>query len=293
MRVRKGLHIHMGRFGFTVSVSRIFVYLFVILLVCFTSLPLIYVISTAFKPLDELLRFPPVFFVRKPTMDNFRDLLFATSSGRVPFLRYIVNSIFISVVTVLLTILVSSIAAYSLVKLELPFKRVIFNIIVATLMFPTTLATIPNYMVINRLGLMNSYLALILPKIAGAFGFFFVKQFCDQLPDAFLEAARLDGANEWQVFSKIVFPFMKPACSTLVVFTFVSSWNDAFSPLVYITQDAMRTLPLALQSVGGSGSLARAGAMAAGTFISVLPTVVIYTLMQRRVIETMAYSGIK
>lgn len=154
----------MGRFGFTVSVSRIFVYLFVILLVCFTSLPLIYVISTAFKPLDELLRFPPVFFVRKPTMDNFRDLLFATSSGSVPFLRYIVNSIFISVVTVLLTILVSSIAAYSLVKLELPFKRVIFNIIVATLMFPTTLATIPNYMVINRLGLMNSYLALILPK---------------------------------------------------------------------------------------------------------------------------------
>ena len=114
-----------------------------------------------------------------------------------------------------------------------------------------------------------------------------------ELPDAFLEAARLDGANEWQVFTKIVFPFMKPACSTLVVFTFVASWNDAFSPLVYITQDAMRTLPVALQSIGTAGTLARAGAMAAGTFISVVPTVLIYTLMQRRVIETMAYSGIK
>lgn len=293
MRVRQGFHIHLGKLSIRVSVSRILVYLLVILLVCFTSLPLIYVVSTAFKPLDELLRFPPIFFVRKPTMDNFRDLLFATSSSSVPFLRYVVNSIFVSVATVLATIIISSIAAYSLVKLELPFKNVIFNLIVATLMFPATLMTIPNYMVINNLGLMDSYLALILPKIAGAFGFFFVKQFCDQLPDAFLEAARLDGANEWQVFTKIVFPFMKPACSTLVVFTFVASWNDAFSPLVYITQDAMRTLPVALQSIGTAGTLARAGAMAAGTFISVVPTVLIYTLMQRRVIETMAYSGIK
>jgi len=293
MRVRQGFHIHLGKLSIRVSVSRILVYLLVILLVCFTSLPLIYVVFTAFKPLDELLRIPPIFFVRKPTMDNFRDLLFATSSSSVPFLRYVVNSIFVSVATVLATIIISSIAAYSLVKLELPFKNAIFNLIVATLMFPATLMTIPNYMVINNLGLMDSYLALILPKIAGAFGFFFVKQFCDQLPDAFLEAARLDGANEWQVFTKIVFPFMKPACSTLVVFTFVASWNDAFSPLVYITQDAMRTLPVALQSIGTAGTLARAGAMAAGTFISVVPTVLIYTLMQRRVIETMAYSGIK
>lgn len=293
MRVRQGFHIHFGKLSIRLSVSRILVYLLVIFLVLFTSLPLIYVVSTAFKPLDELLRFPPIFFVRKPTMDNFRDLLFATSSSSVPFLRYVVNSVFVSVATVLATVMISSIAAYSLVKLELPFKGFVFNLIIATLMFPTTLMTIPNYMVINKLGLMDSYLALILPKIAGAFGFFFVKQFCDQLPEAFLEAARLDGANEWQVFYKIVFPFMKPACSTLIVFTFVASWNDAFSPLVYITQDAMRTLPVALQSIGTAGTLARAGAMAAGTFISVVPTVLIYTLMQRRVIETMAYSGIK
>lgn len=293
MRVRQGFHIHLGKLNIKISVSRVFVYLLVILLVCFTALPLIYVISTAFKPLDELLRFPPIFFVRKPTMDNFRDLLFATSSSSVPFLRYVTNSIFVSAATVFATILVSSVAAYSLVKLELPFKNGIFNLIVMTLMFPTALMTIPNYMVINNLGLMDSYWALILPKIAGAFGFFFVKQFCDQLPDAFLEAARLDGANEWQIFTKIVFPFMKPACSTLIVFSFVGSWNDSFSPMVYITEDAMRTLPIALQSIGSAGTLARAGAMAAGTFISIIPTVVIYTIMQRRVIETMAYSGIK
>ena len=293
MRVRQGFHIHLGKLSIRLSVSRILVYLLVILLVLFTSLPLIYVVSTAFKPLDELLRFPPIFFVRKPTMDNFRDLLFATSSSSVPFLRYVVNSIFVSVATVLATIVISSIAAYSLVKLDLPFKGLIFNVIVATLMFPTTLSTIPNYMVINSLGLMNTYMSLIIPKVAGAFGFFFVKQFCDQLPDALLEAARLDGASEWKIFSRIVFPFMKPACSTLVVFTFISSWNDSFSPLVYITDDAMRTLPLALQSIGSGATLARAGAMAAATFLSTVPTIIIYTLMQRRVIATMAYSGIK
>lgn len=293
MRVRKGFRLHLGKQSIKISASRVGVYLFVIALVAFTSLPLIYVVSTAFKPLNELLRFPPIFFVRQPTLNNFRDLLLASGSSSVPFLRYIVNSVFISATTVVLTVFVSSLGAYSLVKLDLPFKKTIFNIIVATLMFPTTLSTIPNYLIVNDLGLMNTYWALIIPKVAGAFGFFFVKQFCDQLPNALLEAARIDGANEWKIFSRIVFPFMKPACSTLIVFTFISSWNDSFSPLVYITNDAMRTLPLALQSIGSGAALTRAGAMAAATLISILPTIVIYTLMQRRVIATMAHSGIK
>lgn len=291
MRVRNGFRIHMGKLNVKISFSRVLVYLMVLLMVSFTALPLIYVVSTAFKPLNEILRFPPQFFVRNPTFSNFSDLLLATASSTVPFLRYVVNSVFTSVVTVFLTIIISSIAAYSLVKLDLPFKNAIFSIIVATLMFPTTLATIPNYLVINDLGLMNTYWALIIPKVAGAFGFFFVKQFCDQLPDALLEAGRLDGANEWQIFSKIVFPFMKPACSTLIVFTFTSSWNDAFAPMVYITDDVMRTLPLALSSIGGT--LNRQGAMSAATLLTILPTIVIYTLMQRRVIATMAHSGIK
>ena len=293
MRVRKGFHIRLGKLHIKISTSRVFVYLFVLALVCFTALPLVYVLSTAFKPLDELLRFPPQFFVRNPTVNNFRDLLFATGSSSVPFLRYVVNSVFISVVTVLLTIFVSSIGAYGLVKLDLPFKNFIFSVIVATHKFPATLNTIPNYLVVNNLGLMNTYWALIIPKVAGSFGFFFVKQFCDQLPNALLEAARLDGANEWQIFTKIVFPFMKPACSTLVVFSFTASWNDAFAPMVYITDTSMRTLPLALQSIGSGAALTRAGAMAAATLLSTLPTIVIYTLMQRRVIATMAHSGIK
>ena len=278
----------MGRFGFTVSVSRIFVYLFVILLVCFTSLPLIYVISTAFKPLDELLRFPPVFFVRKPTMDNFRDLLFATSSGSVPFLRYIVNSIFISVVTVLLTILVSSIAAYSLVKLDLPFKKVIFNIIVATLMFPTTLATIPNYMVINRLGLMNSYLALILPKIAGAFGFFFVKQFCDQLPDAFLEAARLDGCNEFQIFFKIYVPLCKNIVYSVMILVFIDYWNMVEQPIVLLgSNEDLYPLSIFLSKIN-SGEVGIAFAVAV---IYMIPTLLIFLYGEQYLVEGIANSG--
>lgn len=291
--VHNGLHIHIGKASLRLSPTRMLVYLLVIALVFFTALPLIYVVSTSLKPLDELLRFPPIFFVRRPTLKNFHDLVFAVSSTSVPFLRYVINSAVTAVLTVLLTIAVSSIGAYSLVKMDLPFKKLLFAIVVAALMFPATLMAIPNYLVVNDLHLMNTYWALVIPKVAGAFGFFFIKQFCEQLPDSFLEAARLDGASEWQVFWKVVFPFMKPACSTLVVFSFTASWNDSFSPLVYITDEAMRTLPLALQSIGSGAALTRAGAMAAATFLTTVPTVVIYTLMQRRVIDTMAYSGIK
>lgn len=291
--VYQGLHIHLFKKSIRVSPSRILVYLLVSVLVFFTALPLIYVVSTSFKPLDELLRFPPIFFVRRPTLKNFNDLLFVVGSAEVPFLRYVLNSVITAVATVLLTVVISSVGAYSLVKMDLPCKKLLFALVVAALMFPTTVMTIPNYLVVNDLHMMDTYLALIIPKVAGSFGFFFVKQFCEQLPDSYLEAARLDGANEWQVFWKVVFPFMKPACSTLVVFTFTASWNDSFSPLVYITDEAMRTLPLALQSIGGGAVLARAGAMAAATLLTTLPTVIIYTLMQRRVITTMAYSGIK
>lgn len=291
--VHNGFHLHIGRRSLRLSPSRALVYLAVIALVFFTALPLIYVVSTSLKPLDELLRFPPIFFVRRPTLKNFHDLVFAVSSTSVPFLRYVINSAVTAVLTVLLTVAVSSLGAYSLVKMDLPCKKLLFAVVVAALMFPATLMAIPNYLVVNDLQLMNTYWALIIPKVAGAFGFFFIKQFCEQLPDSFLEAARLDGASEWQVFWKVVFPFMKPACSTLVVFSFTASWNDSFSPLVYITDEAMRTLPLALQSIGSGAALTRAGAMAAATFLTTVPTVVIYTLMQRRVIDTMAYSGIK
>ena len=274
----------------------VFLHIFMIILVAFTALPIVYVVSTAFKPLDELFLFPPRFLVRRPTLKNFIDLTLALEGMTVPFLRYVFNSLLTTIITVICTVVVSSMGAYSLVKHKPPGAKTIFNIILAALMFSPHVTQIPRYMVINSMGLVNSYLALILPNIAVAYNIFLMKQFIEQFPDELIESARLDGANEWDIFVKIVMPSLTPAWSTLVVFSFISSWNDYISPLIYITSQAKRTLPIALQTLAGGPatmSIARAGAVAAATFIMLVPVIVLFTLMQRKVMETMIHSGIK
>lgn len=285
-----------GRHLFFFNFSRFLLFLFLGLLVCFTALPLIYVVSTAFKPLDELYVFPPRYFAQKPTLYNFTSLFNALDSSVVPFSRYIFNSLFTASVTVFCTVMVSCLAAYGLVKHRPKGGNFIFNLIIVALMFSPHVTQIPNYMVVKTLGMLNTYWALIIPKIAVAFNVFLVKQFLEQMPDAYLEAARLDGAGEWQLFHKIVMPYIRPAWATLVVFSFVSNWNDYFSPLIFISKNALKTLPLAVQTIAGgpgAASLSTAGAMAAASLIMILPTIIVYTFMQGRVINTMAYSGIK
>lgn len=265
-----------------------------IALVLFTSLPMFAMICRAFMPLEELYIYPPRIIVRNPTLSNFVDLLTSLNASVVPFTRYIFNSLFTTLVTVILSIIVSSMGAYGLVKHKPAGSGVIFAIIIAALMFSTHVTQIPNYLVVNKLGLINSYWSLILPKIAVAYNFFLVKQFCEQLPDAILEAARIDGCREYQVFFKIAMPLLKPAWSTLAVFSFVTNWNDYFSPLIYITSNAMKTLPLALQTLaGGAGVVARAGTVGAATLLTTLPAIIVFTIMRGRVMQTMTYSGIK
>ena len=276
------------------SVSWFFTYLFMILLVAFTSLPLVYMVSTAFKPIDELFIYPPQFLVRKPTLQSFRDLLTAMDSSVVPFTRYIYNSVFTTIITVLSTVIISCMGAFALSKYKLPGSKVVFQIIILALMFSSYTTQIPSYMIVSKLGLINKYSALIIPKLAVAYNFFVIKQFADQLPNELLEAARVEGAHEWKIFWKIAMPILKPAWSTLVVFSFVSNWNDYFTPLIFTNKQAMKTLPLALQTIaGGPGAVARSGAVAAATFIATVPTIVIFVIMQAKVMETMAYSGIK
>lgn len=279
-----------------ITFRKILLYAVMLCLVAFTSLPLLYLVSTAFKPMDELFLFPPRFLVKRPTTRNFSDLLQSLESSAVPFLRYAYNSLVITVITVTLTVMVSALGAYSLVKFKPPGGAFLFNIILMALMFSPHVTRIPSYMVINRLGLINTYGALILPNIAVAYNIFLMKQFIEQYPDELLEAARIDGAGEFVIFIKLVMPALTPAWSTLIVFSFVSNWNDAFSPLIYITSQAMKTLPLALNTISGGAagmSVGRAGAVAAATFLMTVPTVIIFTMMQRKVMETMVYSGIK
>ena len=285
-----------GHHIFYFSFSQLFLYIFLVLLVVFTGLPLVYVAVTAFKPMNELFIFPPKFLTSNPVLDNFYSLFMNLDNASVPFSRYIFNSALTSVAVVLGTVIVSTMAAYGLVKLRPKGSNLIFSFILAALMFSTHVTQIPNYMVVEKMGMINTYWALILPKVATAFNMFLMKQFMEQMPEEYIEAARIDGASEFRIFKDIALPFVKPATATLIVFTFVGTWNDYFSPLIFTNSSAMKTLPLAIQSIAGgpgAASLATAGTMAAASFVMIVPTVIIYSMMQSKVINTMSHSGIK
>lgn len=280
----------------TIRPVRLFTYFVMTALVAFMSLPLIYMVSTAFKPMEEIFLYPPRFFARRPVLNNFYNLLGSVSTFSIPFSRYILNSLFTTVVTVIMTVIISCMGAYGLVKHKPRGSGFIMAIIIAALMFSSQVTAIPSYIVVNKLNLINRYGALILPKLAVAFNFFLMKQFMEGVPDSLLEAARIDGAGEWKIFWRLVMPCVRPAYATLVVFSFITAWNDYFSALIYTNKSTMKTLPLALQLIsGGAGasSLSTAGVAAAASLVMVLPTVILFVIMQSRVVETMAYSGIK
>jgi ABC-type glycerol-3-phosphate transport system permease component len=275
-----------------IQISRIILYIFMIGLVVFTSLPLIYVICTAFKPLNELFIYPPRFTVTNPTLENFTDLFSSLSLSVVPFTRYIFNSLYTTGLTVFLTVTVCSMGAYGLAKHKPKGSGVIFAFIVGALMFSPHVTQIPRYLVVNQMGLINTYAALIIPNIAVAYNFFLMKQFVEQFPTELIEASRIDGAGEIHIFSRIVMPALKPAWCTLIMLTFVSTWNDFYTPLIFTTSQKMKTLPLALQIISGS-SISRMGAVSAATMLMTIPTVLVFLSMQKHVMNTMVYSGIK
>ena len=282
------IHLHRPSF------SRIMLYILLAALVVIAGLPLFAMVCRSLMPLDELYIYPPRLIVRNPTLRNFSDLLTSLSSSTVPFTRYIFNSLLTTVVTVVVSILICCLGAYGLVKHTPAGSGFIFAVVLAALMFSPHVTQIPNYLVVNKLGLVNTYWALIIPKIAVAYNFFLVKQFCEQLPDSILEAARIDGAKELRVFWTIAMPLLRPAWTTLAVFSFVNNWNDYFSPLIFISSNALKTLPLALQTLtGGAGVVARAGTVGAATFLTTLPSILVFAIMRGKVMETMSFSGIK
>lgn len=256
--------------------------------------PLIYMVSTAFKPIAELFLFPPRFFVIQPTLKNFYSLFQASGSTMVPFSRYIFNSFIVSLTIVAGGVLLASLAAYPLSKHKFPFRDSIFNLIILALMFSPQVTQIPQYIIISQLGLTNTYFALVLPFLAYPIGLFLIKQFLDQIPDPLIEAAKIDGANEWTIFWRIVMPMLKPAWATLSLFIFIAAWNDPWSSAVYTTTEDMKTLPYALSTIsGGANAIATVGTLGAASLLMIVPTIAVFVITQKLVLETMAHSGIK
>ena len=276
------------------SFSRVMLYIFLCLMVVVCALPLFAMVCRALMPLDELYLYPPRLIVQKPTLRNFSDLLTSLSSSTVPFTRYIFNSLFTTVATVLASILVCCLGAYGLVKHRPAGSNIIFGIVVAALSFSTHVTTIPNYLVVNKLGLVNTCWALIIPKIAVAYNFFLVKQFCEQLPDSILEAARIDGSGEFHTFNHVVLPIMKPALAVQAIFTFVASWNNYFVPALILTSNKKKTLPILIAQLRSADFLKfDMGQVYMLIAIAIMPVIIIYLFLSKFIVAGVALGGVK
>lgn len=262
-----------------------------VLLGAFMALPMVYVISSAFKPLNELFLFPPRFFVRNPTLDNFKDLAILMAESWVPMSRYFLNTILITSLGTAGHVLLASLCAFSIAKHRFPGSRAIFNLIVLSLMFAPEVTAIPNYLTISFLGWIDTYSAIIVPAWASSLGLFLMKQFMDQMvPDSLLEAARIDGAGELKVFWQVAMPSVRPAWLTLIILSFQSLWGTTGSSFIY--SESLKTLPYALNQIV-AGGIARAGVGAAVALVMMVVPVTVFVLNQRSVVATMGTSGLK
>lgn len=274
--------------------SQLKFYAILIPLAIFMGLPIVYIFNHAFKPIDELFAFPPRFFVEKPTWQNFSNLFESTSLGATPMSRYLFNSIVISLVVVVLTIVVATMAGYVLSKKQFRMKRVLTEINTIALMFVATAVAIPRYFVIEQLGLINTFWVHILPALAMPVGLFLIKQFIDQIPDEMLEAALMDGANDFQIYWRVILPMIKPAIATVAILAFQATWNNVETSDLFINNESLRTFAFYMSTLATQGNaVAGQGLSAAASLIMFIPNLIIFIFMQKQVMDTMAHSGIK
>lgn len=266
------------------------IYILLLIVAMFMSFPMVYAINGAFKPLDEIFVYPPRLFVRNPTLDNFRDLFVIMGRSWVPFSRYLFNTASITVLGTAGHLLVASMGAYVLAKYRFPGSQWFFRLVVVALMFNGYVTQIPNYLILTRLGWIDTIWSIVIPAFASPLGFFLMKQFMEGVPDTLLEAAKIDGASEWRIFSTIVMPIVKPAWFTLIIFSVQFLWNMKAS--TYIYSEELKTLPYALQQIL-LGGVARAGVGSAVTLVMMTVPVAIFIISQSNIMETMASSGIK
>ena len=271
-------------------VGDFFIYLFLLLVAVAMVFPLVFAINSALKPLDELFMFPPKVFAQNPTLDNFQDLFVTMGKSWVTFSRYIFNTVFITAIGTAGHLIIASMGAFVLAKYDFPGGKTFFNIVVVALMFSGYVTAIPNYLVINAFGWIDTYWAIIIPAFAAPIGLFLMKQFMEGLPMSLIEAAKIDGANEWKVFMSIVMPNVKPAWLTLIIFSVQGLWNNRAATFIY--SEEKKTLVYALQQIQ-SGGIARTGQAAAVTVIVMLVPIAIFILSESQILETMASSGLK
>ena len=266
--------------------------LFLILLLfgAFSAYPLVYTICAAFKPLNELFIYPPKLFFQHPTLDNFSDLSILLEDSWVPFSRYLFNTIFITLAGTVGHVLIASMAAYPLAKHKFPGSKIIFGLVVYSLMFAAQVTATPRYIVFSWLGLVDRQLAIIIPAFAYSLGLYLMKQFMADIPMELIESAKIDGANEFQIYWRVVMPLVKPAWLTLIILLFQQLWNNDGGSFIYSEQ--IKPLSYALHQIV-AGGIARTGTSSAVMLIMMIVPIAVFVLSQSQIIETMAHSGMK
>jgi ABC-type glycerol-3-phosphate transport system permease component len=264
--------------------------LLLLFVAAFMSLPFLYAIMQSLKPMEEIFIFPPRFFVRSPSLENFRQIGRFANSLWVPFSRYLSNSVFITVSATFGQVVFCSMAAFVLSKGSLRFAKTLFALTVAMLLFSYDVTAIPLYIVLSKMDFIDTYWALILPAVAAPLGLFLMKQYMETIPQAIIESARVDGAGPFTVYARIVMPTVKPAWITLVILSFQSIWSR--EGLEFIYSEQLKVVPTLLRQLS-AGGIARVGIAAAAAVIMIVPPIVTFVVSQSRVIDTMAHSGIK
>ena len=265
-------------------------FIFLAIVAVIMVFPIVYAVNAALKPLDELFMFPPRVFAKNPTLNNFADLFVTMGKSWVTFSRYLFNTVFITAAGTAGHLFVASMGAFVLAKYDFPGGQAFFKLVTVAMMFTGYVTQIPNYMIINKLGWVDTYWAIIIPAFASPMGLFLMKQFMEGLPTALIEAARIDGAGEWMVFSKIVMPNVKPAWMTLIIFSVQGLWNNRASTFIY--SEERKTLVFALQQIQ-AGGIARTGQGAAVLVVVMIVPILIFVFSESQILETMASSGLK
>lgn len=274
--------------------SQIKIIVAVLPLVIFMALPIIFIVNHAFKPMEELFAFPPTFFVRNATLDNFTTLIKASRKSGIPMSRYVFNSILVTALTIFLSLFFTTGAAFALSKIKFKGKNVLMNINQTAIMFVATAVLIPRYLVISLGGMVDTYVAHVLPLVAMPVALFLVKQFVDQVPDSLLEAAYIDGGTDFHVYLKIILPMIKPAIATASILVFQQVWTNMETSSYFVNDDSMKTLTFYMNTLANANNtVAGQGMAAAAALIMFVPNLLLFVFVQKNVMNTMAHSGIK
>lgn len=272
------------------SLNKGITYFFVAVLCAFMLLPGVYVIGNSLKPVDELFKFPPTIIPQNPTFQNYRLMIGLLSETNMSFFRYFFNTLFITGTVAAAQIIMASMTAYSLSKIPYPGSNAIFQVIVYSMMINSSVASVPTFIIFSKLGIIDTYWAMIVPGLVSTMGFYLMKQFMEtSIPNELLEAARIDGAGEFSIFFKIVMPLLKPAWYTLIILSIQNLWGKTSSNAY---REVFKTLPEALSQIS-TGGLERTGVAGACAVVMMAVPLVCFIVMQSKMIDTMSSSGLK